>query len=335
MKEEKFQYGGQAVLEGVMMRGRNYMAVSIRKSDGSIVARTEKIGSLSHKISWLKWPLIRGMLAFVETMILGVKVLFYSANELMDDLEKEEAARKGLTKKRAGLGWGEVLIIIAATFGVLMLFIVVLPDLFTRLVEKAAPDLARHPAQGRSFADRTLLNLIEGLFRLGIFILYVVLVSFIKDIRRVWSYHGAEHKAIFTYEAGEELRTENARVKTTLHPRCGTSFLFYVIIVSYLVFSVIPRPDNMFLRWLTRLPLLLPIAGISYELIKAAGKKQSRFIFRILSLPGLWLQRITTKEPDDQQLEVALRALKEVLTAEAAFDSKVVPVDAKKVESLV
>lgn len=276
--------GGQAVIEGVMMRNKNRIAIAVRKPDQQLSLYEETLTTFGEKYPLFKLPLLRGMVAFVESLVLGTRALTISATEAAVEEEEE------LT------GWQLTLTVgIAMLFGVGLFFF--LPTLVMRLVA------------GNSTAPPLILNLLEGVVRLTIFLAYLLIVSRLQDIQRVFQYHGAEHKSVACFEAGEELTVANARKYSTLHPRCGTSFLLLVMTVSIVLFSFFGWP-GLWQRLILRLVLLPFIAGLSYELIQLAGRYR---IFRYLTAPGLWLQRLTTREPDDQQLAVALHALRAVL----------------------
>ena len=269
-------YGGQAVIEGVMMRGKKNMAVAVRRTPEEIVLKSQDVSSLMERYRILKLPFLRGFIALIESLVIGVKTLAYSANQVV------EGEGETITPLEMGLS-----VTFALVAGTVLFFL--LPVGLAHLF------LAYIPG---SF----LQNLLEGVFRVLIFLLYVVAISAMKDIQRVFEYHGAEHKTIHTYEAGEDLIVENARKYSTLHPRCGTSFLLFVMIISILVFSVLGDLD-LKARLLSRVLLLPVVAGISYEFLKFTGKYQHLLVTKILSAPGLWLQKLTTREPDDSQLE--------------------------------
>ena len=298
-----YQYGGQAVIEGVMMRGRYNYAIAVRKSTGDLVVNNEPLGSYTKRLSFLKWPFIRGVIALGESFVLGLKALQFSANQFMDEDEGE------LTP------W-EMTVMITLALGLTVLLFIVLPLLVRGVVSPFLPGLFWR-------------NLFEGLMRAVILVAYISLVSLMKDIKRVFMYHGAEHKTIHTYEAGEELTVENARKKSTLHPRCGTSFLLFVVITSAVVFSFLGE-QTLIARFLSRLLLLPVVAGISYEIIKFSGKNQSVLLWKWLSWPGLMLQKLTTREPDDSQLEVAIAALQEVL----AIEKKKAPTPVRQLKTI-
>lgn len=305
--------GGQAVIEGVMMRGPREIAVAVRKPDGEIEIDKKPIASVIQKHKWLKLPIIRGVVSFIESLVIGTKALMYSASfydlEEEEDKKKKEAMseeeRLRLEKKESRAMnfaiYSSVVVALVFGIGIFML----LPTFLVGFVKQHIP-------------SGVLATLLEGVVRIAIFLAYIALVSHMKDIRRVFEYHGAEHKTIFCYENGEELTVENARKFSRLHPRCGTSFLLIVMVVSIILFSFISW-NNPWMRILLRLALLPVVAGLSYEVIKLAGRSTGR-IMKIVSAPGMWLQKLTTREPDDSQLEVAIASLKSVLTGNIEDD---------------
>lgn len=284
---DKFQYGGQAVIEGVMMRGRQKLAIAVRKPDDEIIIEERPITSITQKIPFLKLPFVRGTVMLFEALIIGVQALAFSANEAAEG-EEEELSSLEMA----------VSISIAVVLGVLLF--VVAPTAIARLLY--------------GFST-VFVNIGEGIFRIGIFILYVVAISRIKDIQRVYQYHGAEHKVINAFEAGEELTVENARRHSPLHPRCGTSFLLIVMVIMILIFGFLGKPE-LLVRIVSRIVLLPVVAGVSYEVLKLSGKYCHTWLMKIIIAPGMWLQKLTTREADDSQLEVAIRALSAVLPAE-------------------
>lgn len=303
--EHKTSIGGSAVMEGVMMKGPYDLAISIRKADGEIVTTKKKV-KITKQNKLLKLPIIRGCINFFSSMYVGVKSLMYSAEFI--DIEEEEPSKfdKALEKifgdkMKDAVIYLSVILSVFLSLGLFILlptWLVSLADFFTN--------------------NAIIKNLLEGIVRIAIFLLYLGLAAKLPDIKRTFEYHGAEHKSIACYEAGEELTVENARTKSRLHPRCGTSFLLIVMVISIITFSFFGW-QNILLRTVTRILLMPFVAGVSYEIIKLAGKYDN-FLTRIISYPGLCLQKITTNEPDDSQLEVALCALKEVLTDNPADD---------------
>ena len=304
----KTSIGGQAVMEGVMMRGPKEIATCVRKANGEIITDKKEVSSVLTKYKFLKLPILRGVIAFFESMITGVKCLMFSAEQIELDDGEESMSRfeKWLDEK-----FGDKVKDIVIYFSVFLSLIFSI-GLFILLPTVLVGWL-------KSFTEnQVVLSASEGIVRILIFVTYIALVSQMKDIQRVFEYHGAEHKTIATYESGEELTVENARKHSRLHPRCGTNFLLIVMIVSVIFFSLL-RWENVFLRILYRLLLLPVVAGLSYEVIKFAGRSDSKFV-RILTKPGLYLQYLTTREPDDEQLEVAIEAIKNVITGNKEDD---------------
>lgn len=390
--------GGQAVIEGVMMRTPGAYAIAVRRADGSISRTSAVLPKWSDKYPFLKVPVLRGAAVLVQSMGLGIKALNFSANEAFADAEEAEAKevevaltpaviegegdfagitgavpgliplptqkrsrdemKKGTTAAAAGS-------IAFALFFNVLLFIVA-PLLLTNAIFIGAGWAAGPPAtatptsqtaqgadaQGTATAPaagmpaaqapwysrawstvRTYLhpvrpsvsfNLIDGMIRMAFFLIMIFSFSLLKDIRRVFEYHGAEHKTVFTWEAGLPLTIENARIQPRQHPRCGTSFLMVVMLVSVVLFSII-KFDSLVYNMLVRIALVPVVAGISYEIIRLSAKKEGSFIFKLITLPGVWLQNITTKEPDDEQLEVAIEALKESLKLEPQAEPEAAP----------
>lgn len=299
--------GGQAVLEGVMMKGKSHYAVAVRKADGSIITETKECKSLSERIKLLKWPLFRGMLVFVESLVLGIKALNFSA-ELYGEEEVEEepsAFEKWLMDKIGDTG--EKIIM-----GLVMLFSFALSiGLFMVLPMLIGAGLKR-------FVPISLFgqNIIEGCIRILLFLSYMKLITKMKDIRRTFEYHGAEHKSINCLEEGKALTVENVRTCSRLHKSCGTSFLFVVMIVSILVYSVFST-EIVWQRIVIRIVMLPIIAGLSYEFIRWARLRPENKLANLLSKPGFWLQReFTTAEPDDTQIEVAIASVEGVFKYE-------------------
>jgi uncharacterized protein YqhQ len=380
--------GGQAVIEGVMMRTPNAYAIAVRKADGTIVNTAATLPKWSDKLPILKLPILRGGAVLLQSMGLGIKALNYSANEAFAEVEEAEAAEvkvaltpaviegegdfAGLTgavpglfpvptKKRSkdelkkgGTAAAAGSIVFALIFNVLLF--IAAPLLLTNALFIAAgwaapaaavsstqtsggtgvspvghaQDAPATPAwYSRAWQSvRTYLhpvrpsvgfNLIDGAIRMSFFLIMIVSFSLLKDIRRVFEYHGAEHKTVFTWEKGLDLTVANARPQPRQHPRCGTSFLMVVMLVSIILFSVI-KFDSLLFNFLVRLALIPVVAGISYEIIRFSARKETGAFFKMITRPGIWLQNVTTKEPDDLQLEVAIEALKESLKLEPKPD---------------
>ncbi|NLI91100.1 MAG: DUF1385 domain-containing protein [Peptococcaceae bacterium] len=281
------QYGGQALIEGVMMRGPRAIAMAIRLPNGEIEVTKEDIRQWSQK-PILKLPIIRGFVALIESLILGSKALMFSANRAVGEEEGEE------------LSFWEMAITIIVALGAGVLLFVGLPTATAHLFKFLFP-------------GSILQNILEGLIRLLILFLYIILISRLKDIQRVFEYHGAEHKAIFAHESGEELSVENARKYSRMHPRCGTSFLLIVVVVSIFVFAFLGL-EPLWWRILSRILLMPLVAGISYEMLKISGRHANSIFCRWLVVPGLLLQKLTTREPDDSQIEVAIAALNGIIS---------------------
>ncbi len=308
----KTSIGGQAVMEGVMMRGPKKIATAVRKPDGEIITDIQELGKVrTGKL--VKLPIIRGCVNFFDSMIVGVKALMFSAKFFdveEDGTPKPEEPSKfeaWLEEKLDSEKAMNVIIYISVVLSLCLsigLFIL-LPGVIGELIRMVVD-------------NQYVITLAEGIVRIAIFIIYLALVAQMKDIKRVFMYHGAEHKSINCYEHGEELTVENVRKYTRLHPRCGTSFLLIVMVVSMLVFFFIPKMFFVY-RLLLRLALLPVVAGISYEIIKYAGRHDNAFT-HIISKPGMWFQRITTNEPDDSQIEVAIASLLAVIPEEKGED---------------
>lgn len=288
MKNADCNYGGQAVIEGVMMRSPLKYAIAVRRPDKEIILKIGKLKSLSNKLKFLKWPIFRGIVNLVESLILGLKALTYSAEQATGEEEKINSV--------------EMFFTIVIAFGLFIVFFIALPTAVARYLD-------------RYLSNVIVYNLFEGLLRISIFIAYLFFISKIKDIRRVFEYHGAEHKVIYTYEAGEELNVDNVKKHSTLHPRCGTSFIFIVLIMSILVFSLLGK-QTLLLRIAYRIAIIPIIAGLSYEILKLSAKNMNKTLVKWAVMPGLWFQRLTTNEPDYAQIEVAIKALKGVLPEE-------------------
>ncbi|MGE9923160.1 Uncharacterized conserved protein YqhQ [Acidaminococcus fermentans] len=292
---KKLSVGGQAVIEGVMMRGPGKLAVAVRKPNGEITVDLKDAGSVSDRYPILKKPFLRGVVSLVESLSYGMKALSFSAQASGEEDEGEESMS---SLELAGT--------IAVSVGLAVLLFVVLPTGAMKLL------------QNEGFSPM-VLNLCEGLLRLGIFLLYIWGISRQKDIQRVFQYHGAEHKTIYTYEHGLPLRVENVRPFSTLHPRCGTNFLMIVMLISIFIFTFLGWP-SLWERILSRILLMPVVAGISYEIIRFAGKHMDKPWVRAAILPGLALQKLTTRQPDDDQIEVAIASLKAVLPPEEIIE---------------
>jgi uncharacterized protein YqhQ len=287
--------GGQAVLEGVMMRSLTGYSVAVRQPDGGVSIRKDKLTSVTAKYPFLKFPVLRGSVVLIQSLILGMRALNFSASVAGEGEEGQEMSNWAIASS----------MLLALVLGV-GLFI---------LAPLGITNAIRHwvwPAMGN-----VMYNAVDGLLRALFFFVYIASISMMAEIRRVFQYHGAEHKTVYTFEANEDLTVENARGKSTLHPRCGTSFLMFVMAISILVFSLIPATAPFIAKFGARVVLIPLIAGLAYEVIRFSARHLTNPVCRTLIQPGLWLQRITTKEPDDQQLEIAIIALKEALLYDA------------------
>ncbi len=301
-KKRQTQYsgiGGQAVLEGVMMKNQSKYAVAVRKPDGEIDIQVEEYKGVCADKAFVKLPLIRGVFAFIDSLILGMKVTMHSASFY----EEEEGAAQDTAKKASGSKSEDIMM------GVTVVLSVIIAVALFMLLPFWLSDLL-----GKYIRNASLVAILEGVFRILIFVGYIVAISLMKDIRRLYMYHGAEHKCINCIERGRPLNVKDVMRSSRQHKRCGTSFLLFVVLVSVIVFFFI-RVDNMALKLVLRLLLVPVIAGISYELIRLAGRCDN-ILIRILSAPGMWMQRLTTKEPDEEMVKVAIASV------EAVFDWK-------------
>ena len=368
--------GGQAVMEGVMMRTPSAYAIACRKKDGSIVHTAEALPKWSDKYKWLDTPALRGGATLIQSMALGIKALNFSAQVAHDDAEAEEASAKEkslqtqpiyaegttdenfrkapvkvtmpdktIAKKPSQAAGAVGSIVFALLFNVLLFVaapLVLTNILFIWLGWAAQPSLIEG-ASWMQFVKAYVweikpdswiaFNLIDGLIRMAFFVLMIFTMSRQKEIHRIFQYHGAEHKTVFAWELGANLAVENARIMKRQHPRCGTSFLMVVMLVAIVLFSVI-KFDALWLNLLVRVALMPLVAGLSYEIIRFSAKKESGIIFKLITMPGLWLQNITTQEPDDKQLEVAIVSLKESLKLEP-IDTDEVPAFDRELEVVV
>ncbi|HST21464.1 MAG TPA: DUF1385 domain-containing protein [Blastocatellia bacterium] len=366
MREDQIIVGGQAVIEGVMMRAPHSYAVAVRRPDGQIVSKGERLPVLSEKYPILKLPVLRGSAVLIHSMILGIKALNFSANVVFHEGDDESVIEKEVELQAAALTSGIAAtapvavqtkpavtektakktstaaaagsMIFAVIFNVILF--IVLPLLLTNMlfVYFGNGTIDAHSASGTWYANSwawikaalhpvrpsVSFNMVDGLIRMTFFLIMITSFSLLRDIRRVFEYHGAEHKVVYTWEAGEELTVENARRKRRQHPRCGTSFLMVVMLVSIVAFSIV-KFDSLFLNFLVRVLLMPVVAGVSYEIIRASANSSAQWFFSVITRPGLWLQNITTKEPDDSQLEVAIYALKESLKLEPSIEHEPAP----------
>jgi uncharacterized protein YqhQ len=371
MSEEQIIVGGQAVIEGVMMRAPHSYAIAVRQADGTIITKGERLPSLSDNHPILKLPVLRGAAVLVQSMILGIKSVNFSAGVVFSDAQKElaqqdqpqEALQSEFSAKGLGAGpdirpqrrasavstvdsevtehekdsassampGGAVAGSIIFALGLNIVIFIVLPLLLTNMlfVFLGRGSIQTHAAGSAWYSQvwawlraalrpvhpTVAFNLVDGTLRMSFFRVMIWSMSLLKDIRRLFEYHGAEHKVVYAWEAGEPLTVENARSKPRQHPRCGTSFLMLVMLVAIVAFSVV-KFDSILLNLAARLLLMPVIAGLSYEILRASAKSKAQITLSIITRPGLWLQNITTKEPDDAQLEVSITALKASLALE-------------------
>jgi len=295
--DDEILVGGQAVIEGVMMRSPKGYSVAVRRQDGTIRTMRDVLLTMGEKWKLFKIPVVRGVGVLAQALVLGIRALRFSAEEALG----EEAAKKEIKKDPGKVSSWLIAGNLVLALGINILLFVALPLLITRAVQTEI-----------GFQSSILFNGIDGIFRVLVFVIFLYMVSWMKDMNRVFQYHGAEHKTVYNFEAHEDLKVANAKKFSTLHPRCGTSFLLVVMIVSILVFSI-AHFDTLAGKFLSRIVLLPLVAGISYEIIRYSAKHPNSLL-RIVTLPGLLLQKITTKEPDETQLEIAIRALEEALT---------------------
>jgi len=301
--------GGQAVIEGVMMRRQAVCSVAVRKPSGQVVVRRDRWRTLTGRFPWMKWPMVRGPVFLVEALVNGMRALSYSANQALE--EEESQAEKGLST------WAIALTMILAV-GLAVGLFVVLPHVLTIIFGKLT-------GSGLSVKS-AWFHLVDGVIKVIFFVAYIWIISLMRDIRRVFMYHGAEHKCVHAQEAGRELTIENIRPFSRLHPRCGTAFILFVLLISLFLFSavfpILPQPIERegvaahAFYIVLKIFLMIPIAGVAYELIRMSGKHLDNPLVKAIVCPGLWMQRLTTKEPTDEMIEVAVVALKSTLENE-------------------
>ena len=299
MGKFKTSIGGQAVIEGVMMRGPKEYAVAVRTPEGEIVVEKHEVSSIIQKHKFLKLYIIRGIVSFFESLVMGMKALMFSADFF--DVEEEPSKFDKWLDKKLGDKAKTVVIYLSVLISILLCIgmFILIPTVIAGFFFKNEGD------------TRLWFNIVEGVVRIGIFLGYIVLVSRMEDIQRVFQYHGAEHKTIFCYESGEPLTVENVKKQSRLHPRCGTSFLLIVMVLTIIVFSFFSAV-NTWTAILQRVILIPLVAGIAYEIIKFVGKSENKFVC-LFNKPGMWFQKFTTREPDDSQIEVAIKSLESVM----------------------
>lgn len=341
--EEEILLGGQAVLEGVMMRSPRSMAVAVRRPSGEIEVLRKEIPILGERYPILKWPVLRGAVVMIQALVLGISSLNFSAETAFDDLANEDDAGKpgtipssgsaaeasaslsstavstasapAKTEKETSKAAGVAIALsVVASLAVGMALFFLLPLFLTDQVKKFVPALH----------NGVVYNLVDGGFRIFVFLVYLIGISMLRDIKRVFEYHGAEHKTVYAHEGKLDLTVANVKVQSRLHPRCGTSFLLFVMVVSILVFSVLPTRLPFYIMIFPRLAMVPLIAGLSYEAIRWSARRKNALAVALIR-PGLWLQRLTTREPDDAQIAVAIRALSEALEMERRGGLPAVP----------
>jgi uncharacterized protein YqhQ len=308
---EETLVGGQAVLEGVMMRSPHAWGIAVRKPSGEIVTHSEPLERPSEQHKWMGWPVVRGVMTLGHAMTLGFRALKFSANAALDEMPADDPDSKDQGKKMEITGWMAGLNM-AFSIAFFIFMYKYLPLLATTELKKVNP----------VFGQQFLFNLVDGLIRIAMFLLFVWGVSLWKDIRRVYEYHGAEHKTVFAFENGDPLETAAVQKYSTYHPRCGTSFLMTVMIISMVVYMTIPV-HTFWARFAIRIALLPLIAGVSYEIIRFAARHRGS-LFALMTAPGLWLQRITTQPPDDSEVECAIVALDEAMKLEKQHGGELV-----------
>jgi len=297
--------GGQAVLDGVMMRSARGYAVAVRRPDGSVAIDRDRVGAPAVRFPPLKLPVLRGSAVLLQSLFLGFRALSFAAHHSVPEEERPAGSRERSTT--AAIAGAMVFAVISGV--ALFLF---LPLFLTNLIK----------SQMAAGMGTLAFNALDGVIRVALFFGYLLAISRMRDIQRVFEYHGAEHKVVFTFEAGESLTVENARGKSRLHPRCGTSFLLFVLALSVAVFAFVPSSAPLPLKFASRVVLIPVIAGLAYETIRFSSKHVENPLLRLLITPGLWLQRITTREPADDQIEIAITALREALVFDLADDAR-------------
>lgn len=328
-KKHEFHYGGQAVIEGVMMRGPKSFAVAVRRAGGDIMVTAENVETMFAKLAWLKKPFLRGAFALIDALTLGIKALKYSTDVAMQDIAAEQAGRsesaQGAQRANAEQpdaslpkAVNDIAINAMLVVGLIiwLAFFILVPIIFTRMLNTQVH-------------ARWQLTTAEGLLKIGLFVGYVCAISMLKDIRRVFQYHGAEHKTINAYEAGVDLNVDSVMNYTKVHVRCGTSFVLVVLVANIVVYALIgdhlPRGSLLergfvhnLIRWAYQVALLPLVAGVAYEIIRFAGNCKDSILTKLILLPGLMMQKITTREPEPAMVEVAIRSLQSVLEKENA-----------------
>lgn len=328
MEEQKLDLaiGGQALIEGVMIRSPNVISIAVRKPDGTIVTKKDPFRSLAAKIKILKFPLLRGIINLFEMIVIGMKALDFSVKESMEEEIETSKETHGETNFKKFLSVLSFTLSIVLSLAFAIALFKFLPLFITTQLEKFFPILKQ---------NYFLFNIIDGLLRIAIFFFYIGILSLFPTFRRVFEYHGAEHKAVFTYEKNVELNITNVAKESPRHPRCGTSFLMVVFIVSIILFSLLPRLPRFFPNLGLRLLIIPLIAAVGYEILKWSAKYRNHWLIKLVTVPGLFTQKITTKEPDEKQMEVAIEALKGALELETRAHQglKQEKIEAEKIET--
>lgn len=306
-KKIDFAVGGQAVIEGVMMRSPNFITVAVRKSKGHLKLKDDPFRALSMRIKLFGIPIIRGIVNMVEMLIIGMKIINYSASEMIDDGSDENEQTSSFQKFFTAVSFAFSIVLALAMSIFLFKF---LPLWITDFLSR------QFPAVNQNWL---LFNAIDGIIKTTFFVIYIGLINLAPSIGRLFEYHGAEHKSIFTYENGLDLTVENAKKQSRFHPRCGTSFILVVFLISIFVYTFVPKQPDFVANFALRLAFLPLIAGISYEFLKWSARCSGKKWVKALTAPGLLFQRLTTREPDEKQLEVALAALKKALELESGL----------------
>lgn len=291
MNMEELLLGGQAVIEGVMMKSDKHYAVAVRDSKGKIIIDHKKFDSITKKVKIFGYPIIRGVVSLFEMMVLGIRTLTYSANVAAEDMDEN-------------LSNLEIFFTIALSLLFSVLLFVLLPLFLSGLIVDK---------------NGIFFNVVDGVLRIALFISYVVIISYMKDVKRLFEYHGAEHKVVHAHEAKVKLTIKNVKKYSVLHPRCGTSFVFIVLLVSIVTFSFV-NPDGFLMKFLSRILLMPLIAGISYEILRISAKKKNNWFFNIIVFPGLMVQKLTTREPDDKQIEVSIKSIQKIIALEKTIN---------------
>lgn len=301
-----FAVGGQAVIEGVMMRSPNFITVAVRKNQGDIKVKDNGYKSFCQRLRFLNVPVVRGVINLFEMMVIGMRMLNFSANEMLDQPEEEQKNASAGQKVMAVVSF---IFSIVFALGMSLFLFKFLPLWITDYLSHQVPALNQ---------NYLLFNLVDGVLKTTFFVTYIAVLGLAPSLKRVFQYHGAEHKSIYTYEEGLDLTVANARRMTRFHPRCGTSFILVVFLISIFVYTFVPRQQDFMLNFFVRVLFLPLVAGVAYEFLKWSARKKQNFFVKMLITPGLWFQRLTTSEPDDLQLEVALSALRKALELEGA-----------------